>query len=124
MASYRRSMKPKGSMSVPELRYAIYGNAHPQYPEADGEAITGVAPMPPAQRPQDPYLDGRDMRFNGYKIRTLEQGGEYPDTMPQVIEAIDADGRTALYVPLSKDGKVIRIAGFLEALKTCGQIAG
>jgi hypothetical protein len=29
------------------------------------------------------------MRFEGFKINTLEQGGEYPDTMPQVIEVTE-----------------------------------
>jgi hypothetical protein len=40
-----------------------------------------LPPMAPGDRPQDPWLDGRDMRFEGYRIKTLEQGGEYPDTM-------------------------------------------
>jgi hypothetical protein len=73
--------------------------------------------MDPNERPQDPWLDGRDMRFEGYRVKTLEQGGEYPDTMPQAIEVTDAEGRKALYVPLSKDGKVVRSAGILDMLK-------
>jgi hypothetical protein len=51
-----------------------------------------LPPMAPGDRPQDPWLDGRDMRFEGYRIKTLEQGGEYPDTMPQAIEVTDAEG--------------------------------
>jgi hypothetical protein len=78
--------------------------------------------MGPEDRPQDEYLDGRDMRFHGYRIETLEQGGEYPDTMPQAIEVTDSEGRRALYVPLSKDRKVVHSAPILDALKRCGAI--
>ena len=74
----------------------------------------------PDERPQDPWLDGRDMRFKGFRIRTLEQGGEYPDTMPQVIEVTDAEGRKALYVPLSRDGHVVQSAEILSLLKQRG----
>jgi hypothetical protein len=81
-----------------------------------------LPPMDPNDRPQDEYMDGRDMRFDGYKIETLEQGGEYPDTMPQAIEVTDAKGRKALYVPLSRDGKVVRSAPVLDALKRCGAL--
>ncbi|WP_316205325.1 hypothetical protein [Bradyrhizobium sp. SZCCHNS3004] len=55
--------------------------------------------MDEEDRPQDLTLDGRDLRFQGYRIKTLEQGGEYPDTMPQAIEVTDPAGRKALYVP-------------------------
>jgi hypothetical protein len=82
-----------------------------------------LPPMDPNDRPQDEYLDGRDMRFHGYKIKTLEQDGEYPDTMPQAIEVTDAKGRKALYVPLSRDGKVVHSAPVLDALKRCGVLA-
>ncbi|MGY3454063.1 hypothetical protein [Bradyrhizobium sp. USDA 4353] len=107
-------------MSVAELRYAIYGDAPPQNRQADHDRVVHLQLMPQSRRPQDPHLDGRDMRFLGYHIATLEQGGEYPDTMPQAIEAIDAEGRKALYVPLSKDGKVIESADIAETLKRCG----
>jgi hypothetical protein len=40
-------------------------------------------------------MDGRDMRFDGYREETKEQAGEYPDTMPQVVEVTDAEGRKA-----------------------------
>jgi hypothetical protein len=33
----------------------------------------------------------------------VEHGGEYPDTMPQAIKLIDAEGR----VPIAQDGKVV-----------------
>ena len=44
--------------------------------------------MTPERRPQDPHLDGTDLRFE-----TLDHGGEYPDTMPQAIKLIDAEGQ-------------------------------
>lgn len=51
-----------------------------------------LPPMPPENRPQDPGMDGSDMRFEGYHVQTREHAGEYPDTMPQVIEVTDAEG--------------------------------
>lgn len=38
-------------------------------------------------------MDGSDMRFAGYHVETNEHAGEYPDTMPQVIEVTDGEGR-------------------------------
>jgi hypothetical protein len=52
------------------------------------------AEMTPDKRPQDPHMDGTGLRFE-----TLELGGEYPDTMPQAIKLIDAEGRSCIYVP-------------------------
>ena len=46
-------------------------------------------PMTEEQRPQDPRLDG-----TGWTFKTLEHGGEYPDTMPQAIKGMDAEGRS------------------------------
>ena len=43
--------------------------------------------MTPKKRPQDPHMDGTGLRFE-----TMEHGGEYPDTMPQAIKLIDAEG--------------------------------
>jgi hypothetical protein len=37
----------------------------------------------------------------------LEHGGEYPDTMPQAIKLIDAEGRSCIYVPIMQNGKVV-----------------
>jgi hypothetical protein len=37
----------------------------------------------------------------------LEHGGEYPDTMPQAIKLIDAEGRSSIYVPIMQNGKVV-----------------
>jgi len=64
------------------------------------------AEMTPEQRPQDPYLDGTGLRF-----KTMEHGGEYPDTMPQAIKLIDAEGRSCIYVPITQDGKVVDSQG-------------
>ena len=34
-------------------------------------------------------MNGTDLRFE-----TIEHGGEYPDTMPQAIKLVDAEGRS------------------------------
>lgn len=52
----------------------------------------GDAP-PPGGRPQDPHLDGRDLKFE-----TLEHGGAERDTMPNAIRITDPQGRSAVYV--------------------------
>jgi len=36
---------------------------------------------------------------------------EYPDTTPQAIKLIDAEGRTCIDVPLTQDGKVVDSQG-------------
>jgi hypothetical protein len=56
----------------------------------------------PERRPQDPNLDGYGLTFE-----TLDHGGEYPDTMPQAIRLIDAEGRSCLYDPIAQHGKVV-----------------
>jgi hypothetical protein len=66
------------------------------------------ARMTPEQRPQDPHMDGADLRFE-----TMEHGGEYPDAMPQAIKLSDAEGRSCIYVPITQDGKVVDSQGFL-----------
>jgi hypothetical protein len=48
------------------------------------------AEMTPDKRPQDPHMDGTGLRFEA-----MEHGGEYPDTMPQAIKLIDAEGAPA-----------------------------
>ncbi len=58
--------------------------------------------MTEAKRPQDEFMDGRDWIFE-----TIEHGGEFPDTMPQAIKATDAQGRSAIYLPVSVNGKVV-----------------
>jgi hypothetical protein len=64
------------------------------------------------KRPQDPHMDGTGLRFE-----TMEHGGEYPDTMPQAIKVIDAEGRSRIYVPLSQDGKVVDSQGYMLSLE-------
>ena len=51
---------------------------------------------------QDPNMDGSGLRFE-----TLEHGGEFPDTMPQAIRLMDAEGRSCLYVPVKVAGRVV-----------------
>jgi hypothetical protein len=43
----------------------------------------------------------------------MEHGGEYPDTMPQAIKLIDAEGRSCVYVPITQDGKVVDSQGYV-----------
>jgi hypothetical protein len=49
--------------------------------------------MKPEDRPQDSAGDLR-----GWTFKSLEHGGDEPDSMPQVIQATDAEGRQCLYV--------------------------
>ena len=66
--------------------------------------------LPPDKRPQDPNLDGTGLRF-----KTLDHGGEYPDTMPQAIQVTDTSERTCLYVPVTQNGKVVdAVAGEID----------
>jgi hypothetical protein len=37
----------------------------------------------------------------------MKHGGEYPDTMPQAIKLIDAEGRSCIYVPITQNEKVV-----------------
>ena len=53
-------------------------------------------------RPQDTYGDDRDWKFE-----TAEHGGDEPDNMPQTIKATDAAGHSAIYVPLTRGGKIV-----------------
>jgi hypothetical protein len=48
------------------------------------------------------------MHGTGFRFETLERGGEYPDTIPQAIKLMDAEGRSCIYVPITQDGKVVR----------------
>jgi hypothetical protein len=63
--------------------------------------------MTPEKRPQDPNLDGEGCTFE-----TMEHGGKYPDTMPQAIKMIDAEGRSAIYTPITAHGEVVDSIGF------------
>jgi len=64
------------------------------------------AEMTPDKRPRDPL--GTGLRFE-----TLDHGGEYPDMMPQAIKLTDAEGRSAIYVPITQDGKVVDSQGYV-----------
>jgi hypothetical protein len=57
------------------------------------------AEITPEKRPQDPHMDGTGLRFE-----TMEHGGEYPDTMPQAIKLIDAEGRSLRADPAERQG--------------------
>jgi hypothetical protein len=49
------------------------------------------------------------------RILPLEHGGEFPDTMPQAIRLVDAEGRSCTCVPITEDGEVVDSQGyFLE----------
>jgi len=48
-------------------------------------------------------MDGTGLRFE-----TMEHGGEYPDTMPQAIKLIDAEGRSCIYVRITLQMGMIR----------------
>jgi hypothetical protein len=61
--------------------------------------------MTPEKRSQDPHMDGTALRFQ-------DHGGEYPDTMPEAINRIDAEGRCCTYVPITRDGKLVDSQGF------------
>jgi len=72
-----------------------------------GTEDTALGPQPlgeltPEMRPQDPHGDGRDWTFE-----TSEHGGDEPDNMPQAITATDPQGRWAIYVPLTRGGKIV-----------------
>jgi hypothetical protein len=74
---------------------------------ANGIEDTALGPQPfdeltREMRPQDPFGDGRDWTF-----RTGEHGGDEPDNMPQTIKATDAAGRCAIFVPLTRAGKIV-----------------
>ncbi len=66
------------------------------------------AEMTPETNQKDPQLDGTGLRFE-----TMRRGGEYPDTMPQAIKLIDAEGRSCVYVPITQDGKVVGSQGYV-----------
>ena len=57
------------------------------------------------------------MNGAGLRFETMEHGGEYLDTMPQAINLIDAEGRSAIYVPITQDGKVVDSQGYVLDLE-------
>ena len=66
--------------------------------------------LKPEMRPQDTYGDGRDWKFE-----TSEHGGDEPDNMPQAITATDPVGRGAVYIPLTRGGKIVVPRPYSEA---------
>ena len=52
----------------------------------------------PDKRPQDPHT-------------------AYPDTIPQAIKLIDAEGRACIYAPITRDGKVVDGQGYVLDLE-------
>ena len=62
--------------------------------------------MTPDKRPQDRHMDGTGLRFE-----TMDHGGEYPDTMPQAIKLIDAEGRSCVYVPIRRTARWLTAKG-------------
>ncbi|MDA9396262.1 hypothetical protein WN73_37745 [Bradyrhizobium sp. CCBAU 45394] len=105
--------------AVEELRHLL-DRGHPSWSSPPRKAADlNLPPMLPEQRPQGPSMDGSDMRLEGYRVETREHAGEYPDTMPRVIEVSDAEGRKAAYVPLSRDGKVVDTSAVVNKLKQC-----
>jgi len=47
------------------------------------------------------------METADWKFETSEHGGDQPDNMPQAITATDPAGRWAVYVPLTRCGKIV-----------------
>ena len=85
---------------------------------ANGIEDTALGPQPfdeltREMRPQDPFGDGRDWTF-----RTGEHGGDEPDNMPQTIKATDAAGRSAIYVPLTRGGKIVVPRPYPETVRS------
>jgi hypothetical protein len=64
-------------------------------------------PMTPANRPQDPTLDGA-----GWSYENLEHGGEFADDFPNAIKATDSEGRSCTYVPIQVGGRSVVSHGF------------
>jgi hypothetical protein len=57
----------------------------PVFKENPGMPPDDARAPPLDKRPQDPHLDGRDLKFE-----TLEHGGAEPDTMPNAIRVTGA----------------------------------
>jgi hypothetical protein len=95
---------------VMDLRW-ISGAGHPFFkghPGGPMKLTRKFAVMTPDKRPQDPHMDGTGVRFE-----TMEHSGEYPDSMPQAIKLIDAEGRSCVYVPITQDGRVVDSQKFM-----------
>jgi hypothetical protein len=71
-------------------------------PEDTALGAQPFAELTPEMRPQDPDGNGK-----GWWFQTSEHGGDEPDNMPQAITARDEEGRWAVYVPLTRGGKIV-----------------
>ena len=76
--------------------------------ERQGYRFTAITPgtedtaLGPQPFDEDLHGGGRDWTFE-----TSEHGGDEPDNMPQAITATDPQGRWAVYVPLTRGGKIV-----------------
>jgi hypothetical protein len=93
-------------MTPPTVLGTLFRCGHPRGPLM--KLTHKFAEMTPEKRPQDPHMAGTGLRFE-----TLDHGGKYPDTMPQAIKLIDAERRSAIYVPITQDGKVVDSLGYI-----------
>src|SRR3982074_539507 len=73
----------------------------PSSPQAGAVSLRGdtlmklmhkFARMTPEQRPQDPHMDGADLRFE-----TMEHGGGSPHSQPQGTKRTDAPASSCIY---------------------------
>jgi hypothetical protein len=108
-SSRTRSIKRRAAIPTPWPDRIVAALAEAGYSIvlANGIEDTAIGPQPfdkltREMRPQDPFGDGRDWTF-----RTDEHGGDEPDNMPQTIKATDVAGRWAIYVPLTRSGKIV-----------------
>ena len=72
------------------------------------EAHSQICRDDPGKTSARPHLDGTGLHFE-----TMEHGGGYPDTMPQAIKLIDAEGRSCIYAPITQNGKVVDGQGYV-----------
>jgi hypothetical protein len=63
--------------------------------------------------------DGRDWKFE-----TSEHGGDEPDNMPQAITATDPAGHWAVYVPLTRGGKIVVPRRMQRRVRRCARRRG
>jgi hypothetical protein len=53
-----------------------------------------------------------------WKLETSEHGGDEPDNMPQAITATDTAERWAVYVPLTRGGRIMVPRPYSETATT------
>jgi hypothetical protein len=99
----RRPLSERRAM----LADLLAGHVTPQTAIQISEPIEGEGAAVFAAAMQHGLEDGTGLTF-----RTLDHGGEYPDTMPQAILLTDAEGRSCTNLPAEVDGKIVRSAFF------------